>query len=154
MNTSPRMELMRLCLGCRSTRSGVFDLGILVLSGVLLAVARSASATEMKEGDMDTLVGQQVDIAPSAYQYRADRKAEENPPESWFALMRYAGLPLNKPVDVNAPAIKQVLHALLWEEIRPVQKLELIWANDARRRPLPEELAVTTLDNKGASSSP
>ena len=94
-------------------------------------------------------MGQPADIAPSAYQYRADRKAEENPPESWLALMRYANQPLNKPVDVNAPAIKQALCGLLWEEIRPVQRLELTWSADAKRRPAPEELAITTLDNQG-----
>ena len=65
--------------------------------------------------------GQPADIATSAYLYRADRKPEENAPESWLALMRYAGMPLNKPADVNAPAIKQVLCALLWEEIRPIR---------------------------------
>ena len=99
------------------------------------------------------LVDRPADIAPSAYQYRADRKAEENPPESWFALMRYAGLPFDKPVDVNAPAIKQALCGLLWEEIRPVQRLELTWMTASKHRPAPEELAITTLDNQGASSS-
>ena len=31
--------------------------------------------------DFDKLTGQPVDIAASAYAYRADRKAAENPPE-------------------------------------------------------------------------
>ncbi len=99
------------------------------------------------------LVGMPADIAPSAYQYRADRKPEENPPESWLALMRSAGLPFNKPVDINAPAIKQALCGLLWEEIRPVQRLELIWPADSKRQPSPEELTITVLNNDGASSS-
>jgi hypothetical protein len=103
--------------------------------------------------DPDRLVGHQVDITPSAYQYRADRKVEDNLPESWLALMRYANQPLNKPLDVNTPAIKQVLCGLLWEEIRPVQQLEMIWDTDAKRQPAPEELAVTTLNNQGAASS-
>ncbi|MCX6872520.1 MAG: hypothetical protein NTW21_01750, partial [Verrucomicrobia bacterium] len=98
-------------------------------------------------------VGQPVDIASSAYQYRADREAGENPPESWLALMHFAKQPLNKPADVNAPAIKQVLCGLLWEEIRPVKKLELSWAADARHRPAPGDLAITTLDNQGSASS-
>ena len=71
-----------------------------------------------------SLTGTAADIAPSAYQYRADRIAVENPPESWLALMWYAHQPLNTAVDVNAPAIKQVLCSLLWEEIRPAQQLE------------------------------
>ena len=97
--------------------------------------------------------GQPADIAMSAYLYRADRKPEENAPESWLAMMRYAGMPLNKPADVNAPAIRQVLCALLWEEIRPIRQLELTWAADAKNRPMPEDLSVTTLDNQGTASS-
>ena len=101
-------------------------LAVMALSGGLWLQASSparAQATERAATapNLDELVGQPVDIAPSAYQYRADRKAEENPPESWLALMRYANMPLNKPLDVNAPAIKQALCGLLWEEIRPVQ---------------------------------
>lgn len=97
--------------------------------------------------------GRPADIAPSAYLYRADRKPEENAPESWLAMMRYAGMPLNKPADVSVPAVKQVLCALLWEEIRPIRQLELTWAADAKNRPTPEELTVTTLDNQGTASS-
>jgi hypothetical protein len=103
--------------------------------------------------DPGKLVGQPADIAASAYQYRADRKAEANPPESWLALMRYCGQPLNKPVDASARAVKQVLCALLWEEIRPVQRLELIWGPEAGRRPAPENLTITTLDQQGDASS-
>jgi len=103
--------------------------------------------------DPAKLAGQPVDIALSAYSYRADRKADDNQPESWLALMRYGNQPLNKPLDVNAPAIQEVLCGLLWEEIRPVRQLELTWASDAKRQPAPEELTVTTLNNRGASSS-
>ena len=103
--------------------------------------------------DLDKLMGQPADIAPSAYQYRADRKPEENSPESWLALMRYANLPLNKPLDTNTPALGQVLCGLLWEEIRPVEQLELVWATDAQRRPAPEDLEITTLDALSTASS-
>ena len=114
---------------------------------------RAVPSAKAERPDLEKLVGQPADIASSAYQYRADRKADENPPESWLALMRYANQPLNKPVDVNAPAIKQALCGLLWEEIRPVKTLELTWAADAKRRPAPEELAITTLNNQGSASS-
>jgi hypothetical protein len=97
-------------------------------------------------------VGQPVDIAPSAYQYRADRNSGANPPESWLALMHYANLPLNKPVDLKDPAIRHCLCGLLWEEIRPVQTLELTWPEHARR-PLPGQVTVAALINQGASSS-
>ena len=105
------------------------------------------------ETDPAPLVGQPVDIAPSAYQYRADRKAEDNQPESWLALKRYANQPLNEPLNRNTPAIKQALVGLLWEEIRPVQLLELTWGTNDKRQPAPEELTVTTLNNQGAASS-
>jgi len=59
----------------------------------------------------------------------------------------------SRPGPGNAPAIKQVLCAQLWEEIRPVQKLELTWPGDAKGQPLPGELAVTTLDNRSDGSS-
>lgn len=103
--------------------------------------------------DVGKLVGQPADISANAYQYRADRRPDANAPESWFALMRYANQPLNKPVDANSKAIKQVLCGLLWEEIRPVKKLVLAWSADARRQPLPAELAITTLMNQGTASS-
>jgi len=102
---------------------------------------------------LDSQVGQPVDIAPSAYQYRADRKPAANPPESWLALLHAAHLPLNKPVDLGAPAIQHALASLLWEEIRPVQTLELTWPASAKRRPSPETLKVAALLNQGASSS-
>ncbi len=116
-------------MSCPSTR---VCLGLLVVA-VLMPGARAAESLRHP----DELVGQPADIAASAYQYRADRKADENPPESWLAIMRYAGQPLNKPVDTSAPAVKQVLCALLWEEIRPVQRVELTWGPDAPRRPAP-----------------
>ena len=128
----------------------VHGLAASVLLAINLGVNLSAGA---ERPNLEKLVGQPADIASSAYQYRADRTAEQNPPESWLALMRYANQPLNKPVDQNAPAIKQALCGLLWEEIRPVKTLELTWAADAKRRPAPEELAVTTLNNQGTASS-
>ena len=94
-----------------------------------------------------------ADIAPSAYQYRADRKAEENAPESWLAVMRFAGQPLNKPADTNSPAVKRVLCALLWEEIRPIRQVELTWPADEKRIPATEAVEITTLDNQGTASS-
>jgi len=126
---------------------------IFALAGILLAGTWNSFATAMKEGDMDTLVGQPANIATSAYQYRADRAADANPPESWIALMRYAGQALNTPPDMNAPALKQVLCGLLWEEIRPVQHLELRWKMDGRRRTAPEHLVITALVNNGTASS-
>ena len=99
-----------------------------------------------KTVDLAALVGQPVDIAPSAYAYRADRSAERNPPESWLLLMQYANLPLNQPVAVNHPALGQVLCGLLWEEVRPVRKVELSWSEGQPSRPSPDDLVLAYFD--------
>ncbi|MCX5669999.1 MAG: hypothetical protein NTU94_01585 [Planctomycetota bacterium] len=106
--------------------------------------ARAAEAMLPVPTDFSALVGQPVDIAPSAYLYRADRRAEANPPESWILLMQYANLPFDKPVDVNAPAARKALCGLLWEEVRPVRRVELAWPAGAR--PSPEEVALSYFD--------
>ena len=96
--------------------------------------------------DLDSQVGRPVDIAPSAYQYRADRPADQNPPESWILLMQHADLAFNKPVDMNSPAIKKVLCGLLWEEIRPVRRVELSWSPKAKGRLSPDEVVLSYFD--------
>ena len=125
----------------------------LVIPSLIMIVLAAALTAKAEQANPEKLVGQPADIASSAYQFRADRRADQNPPESWIALMHYAGQPLNKPLDANAPAMKQALCGLLWEEIRPVKSLELAWAVNANRRPAPEELAVTLLVNQGTASS-
>ena len=96
--------------------------------------------------DLDKLVGHPVDVAPSAYQYRADRAADQNPPESWILLMQYANVAFTKPVDVSTPAIKNVLCGLLWEEIRPVRRVELSWSPKATNKPPPAEVVLSYFD--------
>ena len=102
--------------------------------------------------DLEKLVGQPVDIAPSAYQYRADRPADQNPPESWILLMQHADLAFNKPVDVNTPAIKKVLCGLLWEEIRPVRRVELSWSAEAKGKPSPDDVVLSYFDGDDAQA--
>ncbi len=116
-----------------------------MLLSLILALGRQAPFSDR--------VGQPVDIASSAYQYRADRKADANDPESWIVLMHAAGLPLNKRVDMSAPGITHALCGLIWEEIRPVQVLELTWPDSAKRIPTPAELQVAALINNGSASS-
>ena len=138
-------------MSCSKTRYIVIlGFSLLLTCAIALSARTSANADQP---DLEKLVGQPADIASSAYQYRADRNARQNAPESWLALMRYANQPLNKPVDLSAPAIKQVVCGLLWEEIRPVKTLELTWPADAKRRPAPEELAITTLTSQSSASS-
>jgi len=125
----------------------------MILIPMAMILAASTQAERPPDSAFLNAVGQPADIAQSAYQFQAGRKPDANPPESWIALMHYAGLPLNMPVDLRAPAIRQALLGLLWEEIRPVQTLELTWPASAKHRPSPDSLAVTALVNHGASSS-
>ena len=98
--------------------------------------------------EVDKLAGQPADIAPSAYLYRADRRAEENPPEAWILLMQHANLPFDQPVNTNAPAVKQALCGLLWEEVRPVRRLVLSWPREAKNKPAPEQLVVSCFNGQ------
>lgn len=104
--------------------------------------------------DINKLVAQPADIAPSAYQYRADRAAKDNSPESWIALMKYANLPFDKAVDVNAPAFKKVLCGLIWEEVRCVRRVELVWSSESSRRPKAEDVIVTFFDAQAENNIP
>src|SRR5262249_60882335 len=67
----------------------------------------------------------------------------ETPPEAWIRVMQPAGLPFDKPVDTTTPPVKRVLCGLLWEEVRPLRRLQLSWPRDAKNQPAPEELAVS-----------
>jgi hypothetical protein len=106
----------------------------------------SAADAETRLEVLDRLVGQPADIASSAYRYRADRQPDQNPPEAWILLLQYANLPFDRPVDVSNPGIKKALCGLLWEEVRPVRRVELSWPADARNRPPPDELVVSYFD--------
>src|SRR5262245_52837034 len=87
---------------------------IALWAGVALMGMRVAGAESVQQ---EVQAGQPADIAASAYLYRADRSPEANPPEAWVLLMQHAGLPFDRPVDTNAPAVKQALCGLLWEEV-------------------------------------
>ncbi|PWU12922.1 MAG: hypothetical protein C5B50_20420 [Verrucomicrobia bacterium] len=115
------------------------------LALALLTALQAALAGAARE-NLDALAGQPADIASSAYLYRADRAPEKNPPEAWILLMQYAGLPFEKPVDTNAPAVKQALCGLLWEEVRPLRRLELAWPPNAANQPAPDALVVSWFD--------
>lgn len=120
----------------------------------LLQVQVAALHGAEEKPALEYLVGQPADIASSAYQYRAGRKPDENPPESWIGLMKFAGQPLNKAVDVNAPALKKVLCGLIWEEVRQVRRVALVWNGEPQRRPKPDEVAVTFFDAQAPGKIP
>jgi hypothetical protein len=113
---------------------------------VLASSLALSGALSVAAADLASRVGQPADIASSAYQYRADRRAEENPPEAWVLLIQHAGLPYDQPVNPAAPAVRQVLCGLLWEEVRPVRRVELEWPATATAIPAPEALVLTTFD--------
>jgi hypothetical protein len=127
-----------------------------VIVGIVLSLGISvlASSVTASGPDIDKLVGLPADIASSAYQYRADRKPDQNPPESWIGLMQYAGLPFEKAVDVNTPALKKVLCGLIWEEVRRVRRVEIAWNGAPERRPEPEEVVVTYFNGEADGGIP
>jgi hypothetical protein len=101
------------------------------------------------EGRLPAVVptaGQPADIAGSAYLYRADRRS--NPPEAWVLLMQHAGLPFEQPVDTNAPAMKQALCGLLWEEVRPVRRVVLSWPREAKNKPRPAQIVLSYFNSQ------
>ncbi len=61
-------------------------------------------------------------------------------------LMQFANLPFSQPPDVDHPAIKQVLCGLLWEEVRKVRRIELLWPAEGRSQPGPEEVTLSFFD--------
>ena len=105
-------------------------------------VSRGAEPTVPgREGqNLTDLVGQPADIAPSAYLYRSDRRPEDNPPEAEFLFS-----------TVKYPR-SSVLCGLLWEEPRPVQRVEITWPKDAARRPRPQDVVLRWLPHGNSSS--
>ncbi len=116
-----------------------------LFSAIFAACALSLPATSAS-GSPDDEPGQPADIAASAYLYRADRTAVQNPPEAWILLMQRANMSFIQPVDVHAPAVQHALCGLLWEEVRRVDHLDLCWPPGAARQPSPEELEVAYFD--------
>jgi hypothetical protein len=104
----------------------------------------NASAAVRPADDVRALAGKPADIVPSAYKYRRDRAADQNDPETWILLMQYAGQRIDRPADVNAPEIKRVLCAFLWEEVRPIRRVELVWTDG--ERPSPSDISLIYSD--------
>jgi hypothetical protein len=125
--------------------TGLMSLAALLFAGPICAGEITATP-DAGQVDLDKLLGQPADVAPSAYFYRADRKPDENPPESWILLAQFANLPFDKPVDVRAPAIQKVLCGLLWEEVRPIRRIELSWPAEVKEVPPPEALELSGFD--------
>jgi hypothetical protein len=116
-----------------------------ICAGVTCVLAFTAGSAP---ADVEKLAGQPADVALSAYLYRADRQAEENPPEAWILLMQQANLPFDQPVNTNAPAVRQALCGLLWEEVRPVRRLVLVWPPEVKNKPAPDELVVSCFNGQ------
>ncbi len=125
------------------------------LIGLLLPVFLGAGlSAEGGRLNPDKLLGQPADIAASAYQYRADRAPDANPPESWIGLVKSAGLPLNRPFDVGTPVLKKVLCGLIWEEVRRIRRVTLTWHGPRQRRPTPDKVVVSYFDAEAAGKIP
>ncbi|NQT53983.1 hypothetical protein HQ576_18155, partial [bacterium] len=96
--------------------------------------------SSLRAGELTPLVGQPADIAPSAYLYRPDRGPKENPPET----------------EILFSALKHkragVLCGLLWEEPRPVSRVELVWPAGSKAVPRPGDVVVRWLPHGNSSS--
>jgi len=117
---------------------------MVIVWGIVMAQAANRAcageALPATPGELTALVGQPADIAPSAYLYRSDRGPAENPPETeyLFSALKHgrAG----------------VLCGLLWEEPRPVRRVELVWPARVKAAPRPEDLVVRWLPHGNSSS--
>jgi len=67
--------------------SGIYKIWSLLTTCALAVAEPSAMAK------LDDAPGQRADIAASAYLYRADRPAKQNPPEAWILLMQRGDMP-------------------------------------------------------------
>ena len=111
---------------------------VAVLVTLGLALMASAAEPPKTASDLDTLIGQPADIAPSAYLYRADRKAAENPPETEFL---FTALKHSR---------EGLVVGLLWEEPRPVEQVVLVWP--AGGAPKPEQVVLRWFPEGGSAS--
>jgi len=125
---------------------GLVLVAMCVLPGCVAKAQHGPQRPLLSVADLEKLVARPANIASSAYQYRSDRPADQNDPESWILVMRHVGMPLDKPspTDVLAPAVKGVLCAQLWEEVRRVRKVEVTWTDD--RHPAAGELTLMYAD--------
>jgi hypothetical protein len=90
--------------------------------------------------NIDKAVGQPMDIAPSAYQYRAGRSDDENPPESQFLFLAIG----HSKTETHC--------GLLWEEPRPVKQIVLEWPATAKSIPRPEAIELRWCPHAGSAS--
>ncbi len=111
-----------------------------LMTVVLFFAARGALTATTPGPDLDKLIGQPADVAPSAYQYRCDRPAADNPPESVFL---FTALKHNKA---------GALCGLLWEEPRPVRRVVLAWPAAAKAVPKPEQVVLRWFPEGGSAS--
>jgi hypothetical protein len=69
--------------------------------GFLLLGCLAFARADTTSVDAARLVGQPVDIAPSAYRYSAELSPDQNPPESSILLIQHANLPFEVPFGVE-----------------------------------------------------
>ena len=103
--------------------------------------AEASPAEQTAAVDLAKLVGQPADIAPSAYLYRADRRIQANPPETSFLFAGAVGHERDG-----------VICGLLWEEPRPVSRIELTWPPGAKPVPRARDIVVRWVPHGNSSS--
>ena len=106
----------------------------------LLAGWPTFCAAEAGPADLGSLAGQPADMAPSAYEYRAGRSADENPPEAEFLFAALG----HKKVGT--------LCGLLWEEPRPVSRVVVEWPAVLKAVPKPDQIVLRWFPEGGSAS--
>jgi hypothetical protein len=122
-------------------RAGLAIILASLVIGQTSSRARAAESSLAGTGDLSPPVGQRADIAPSAYFFRADGKPDDNPPETAFLFD-----------EALKHARAGVICGLLWEEPRPVERIELTWPKDAQAVPPPADVMVRWLPHGNSSS--
>ena len=110
------------------------------LMTIVLFLAAGVTHAANADADFAKLIGQPADVAPSAYQYRCDRPAADNPPETVYL---FTALKHNKAA---------ALYGLLWEEPRPVHQVVLAWPASAKAVPKPDQVVLRWFPEGGSAS--
>lgn len=130
---------------------------------VALTVIIADSVSAMETANLDKLIGQQVDIAPWAYVWRADREVQEKP-EAYFIPRRldridkvyrtaFSEMPQQelKSKHYDMPELitpllpkpkGKLLAGLLWTVTIADYRVELRWPDDVKDVPSPEAVEV------------
>ena len=101
---------------------------------------------EWRPTDLEKLVGQSADIAPSRISVPGRPQAGGKPAGKLDRADEVRRLAVGQAPRCQRPALKKVLWGLLWEKVRPVRRVAVVWTGAGQRRPKADEVVVTFFD--------